>query len=325
MAYAAASGATGIGVPEKKFTAKTAASANGGAPVPSAGGAPDAISKIIDTPVALNGEVLRGDTRLTRRWRHGAIHDHLPGMTGHVVMTFYSPAQEIAWRSGAARLTSRTRPGVITLIPDGHDGHWNVAGPIEVSHVYLPDQRLQHCAEVLAGGQRVELRDRVGFDDAATSHILAMLSQTALTTEPATRLFVEQAVDLLCTQLIRAHSSFGALPQTQPRRGLADWQIKRVTDYMREFLDRDIGLDEMAALVGLSRFHFCTAFRLATGVSPHHHLTALRMAEARRLLAEPSLPIIQVALAVGYQTPSAFTASFRKANRVTPREFRRTL
>lgn len=285
----------------------------------------DAISKIIDTPVALDGEVLRDSTRLTKRWRHGAIHDYLIGMKGHVVMTFYGAAQEINWRSGAARLSSRTRPGSITLIPDGHDGHWDISGPLEVSHVYLTENRLQHCAELLGGGQRIELLDRAGFDDPATSHILQMLSQSSVTGDPASRLFVEQAVDLLCTQLIRAHSSFGTLPQAEPRQGLADWQVKRVTNYMRDFMDRDIGLDEMAALVGLSRFHFCTAFRLATGMAPHHHLTALRMARACKLLAEPDLPIIQVALAVGYQTPSAFTASFRKANKLTPSEFRKGL
>jgi AraC family transcriptional regulator len=211
------------------------------------------------------------------------------------------------------------------LIPDGHDGHWDIAGPLEVSHVYLTEERLQHCAELLGGGQRIELLDRVGFDDAATSHILEMLSQSSITGDSASRLFVEQAIDLLCTQLIRAHSTISAPPHAEPRHGLADWQVKRVTGYMREFLDRDIGLDEMAGLVGLSRFHFCTAFRLAVGTSPHHYLTALRMDQARRLLTEPSLPIIQVALAVGYQTPAAFTASFRKANKMTPSAFRRTL
>ena len=243
------------------------------------------------TPVALNREILRGDTRLTQRWSHGEIHDYLPGMNGHVVMTFYGAAQGIAWRSGAARQTSRTRPGSITLIPDGHDGHWNIGGPLEVSHVYLTEQRLQNCADLLANGRRVELLDRVAFDDQATSHILQMLSQPSVANDPASRLFVEQAVDLLCTQLIRAHSSIGTL-QDPPRRGLADWQVKRVTAYMQDFIDREIGLEEMASLVGLSQFHFCTAFRLATGMSPHHYLTALRMTRARKLLAEPSLSII---------------------------------
>ncbi len=222
------------------------------------------ISKIIDTPVARTSETLRDDTRLTQRWTHGAIHDSLPGMRGHVVMTYYGAAKEIEWRSGSARQKSRTRPGSITLIPEGHDGNWNIEGPLEVSHVYLTEQRLQHIAELLGGG-RVELLDRIAFDDMAAAHILEMLSQSAVTNDPASRLFVEQAVDLLCTQLIRAHSSIGALQPAEPRRGLVDWQVKRVTGYMREFIDRDIGLEELSRLVGLSQFHFCTAFRLAVG------------------------------------------------------------
>ena len=44
---------------------------------------------------------------------------------------------------------------------------------------------------------------------------------------------------------------------------------------MAEHLDREISLDELAGLAGLSRFHFCTAFRLATGQTPHHWLTAV--------------------------------------------------
>ncbi len=314
-------------MPGTEQTARAVTPLTGGAPDSSAGTADpaDEISRIIDTPVALNSEVLRGDTRLTQRWAHGALHDYLPGMKGHVVMTFYGVAQEITLRTGASRIVSRTRPGSITVIPEGHDGHWDIEGSLEVSHVYLTEQHLQHCSEALAGGKPIELLDRVGFDDPATGHILEMLSQASVTRDAATRLFVEQAVDLLCTQLIRAHSSFGVLPRSEPRHGLADWQVKRVTAYMHEFMDRDIGLEEMAALVGLSRFHFCAAFRLATGMSPYHHLTALRMARARKLLTEPDLPIIQVALAVGYQTPSAFAASFRKATQVTPSAFRRAL
>ncbi|WP_408015086.1 helix-turn-helix transcriptional regulator [Roseomonas harenae] len=81
---------------------------------------------------------------------------------------------------------------------------------------------------------------------------------------------------------------------------------------MQDHLDQEISLAEVAALVGLSRIHFCTAFRLATGQSPHQWPTALRTGRARQLLAAPNLPITEIAPAVGYQTPSAFVASFRK-------------
>jgi AraC family transcriptional regulator len=97
-------------------------------------------------------------------------------------------------------------------------------------------------------------------------------------------LFLEQTVDLLCTQLIGAYASFGALTANVPCRGLTEWRVKRVTDYVNASLDRQIGLDELAAQVGLSRFHFCASFKLATGMTPHEWLTSLRMHRARELL-----------------------------------------
>lgn len=284
------------------------------------------IGRVLDAPPALAGEPLKGQTRLTSRWGHGALHDSLPGLSSHVVMTYYGADREISWRRGGLRLQSRTRAGTITLIPQGADGRWDIAGPIEVSHVYLPDERIQACAEVLAGGRRVELLGRVGFDDPSAARILEMLSREAQLHDPSARLFVEQAVDLLCTQLVRGHSSFSALEGEPVRGGLADWQVKRVTAYMCERLEAEIGLDELAGLVGLSRFHFCTAFRKATGRSPYAWLVLQRMAEAKRLLAAaPDLPVTEIGLSVGYQTPSAFTAAFRKATGVTPSEYRRRL
>jgi AraC family transcriptional regulator len=94
---------------------------------------------------------------------------------------------------------------------------------------------------------------------------------------------------------------------------------------MQENLDQDIDLQRLAGHVGLSRFYFCSAFRMATGYTPHEWLTKIRIDEARRLLAIPSLPITEIALAVGYQTPSAFAATFRRLVGVSPREFRRSL
>lgn len=287
--------------------------------------AADEFGRLLGVPPALAGETLRGGTRLTRRWRHGAARGYLPAMTGHVLITGYGAAQDIAWRRGAERLGSRIRPGSITQIPQGHDGHLDIGGPLEVSHIYLSDRRLQHCGDEMAGGRRVELIDRVGFDDPTTARIMDLLSHEAIVADPGSRLFLEQTVDLLCLRLVRCHSAMGVLSAPPPRRGLAAWQVKRVTDYMREHLEEDLRLEVVARLVGLSRFHFCTAFRLATGETPHSWLTALRMGRARQLLAERGLPITQIALAVGYQTPSAFTATFRRTAQVTPSAFRRAL
>ncbi|CAN7621628.1 AraC family transcriptional regulator [Pararhizobium sp. LjRoot255] len=305
--------------------ATTAENARDKASIRLAGDAVESIGRILDRPPALVGEALRSKTRLTTRWSHGALHDSLPGLSSHVVMTYYGADQEISWRCGGTRHASRTRPGTITLIPEGHDGRWDIAGPIEVSHVYFPQERLQASADLLAGGKRVELIGRVGFEDPSAARILELLSREARLDDPSSRLFVEQAIDLLCLQLVRGHSSFGALAVEEPRGGLADWQVKRVTAYMRAHLEEEIGLGELAATVNLSRFHFCTAFRRATGQTPHQWLVNLRIAQARQLLAMPELPVTEIALSVGYQTPSAFAAAFRKVTATTPTEYRRAL
>jgi AraC family transcriptional regulator len=224
------------------------------------------------------------------------------------------------------RLSAPLRPNSITVIPDRHDGDWEVEGPLHVSHVYLTNERLEHCRTLVGGRGNVELMKRVGSEDAVTSQILAILSDPDVIVDPAAKLLVDRAVDLLCIQLLRSHSAV-QLPQraAHVRGGLARWQLRRVTDYMLAHLDEPIGLDKLAAQVSLSRYHFCTAFRLSTGLTPHVWLTRQRMVLAQRLLSDPNLSISEIALAVGFATPSAFAATFHRIVGTTPRSFRRSL
>jgi AraC family transcriptional regulator len=284
------------------------------------------MGQVLDRAPVLVEDVLACDTRLTRRWSHGDLHDSLPPLDTHVILTYYGTAsREIVWRTEGRRVASQTRTGTITIIPNGHDGRWDISGGLEVSHVYLPDARLQAAADQLTGGKKIDMLPRVAFNDTAAARLLELLSLEPGMADPSSRLFSEQAVDLLCTQLVRGHSSYGTLTIEMPRRGLADWQVKKVTSYMRDHLEEEIGLDELADLVSLSRFHFGTAFRLATGCTPHEWLVTERIQRAQAMLRDPLLPVTEVALAVGYQTPSSFAAAFRKMLGITPTEFRRRL
>ena len=289
------------------------------------GNALDALARILDRAPPVAEASLRGETRLTAPWGHGELHDYLPAMQGHVIITYYGEPQDIVWRLGSERLAGTTRSGTVTVIPEGHEGRWDIAGPIGVSHVFLPHDRLIACADQLNHGRPVELLSRVGFDDPVAARLMEMIGKDASSaTDASARLFVEQATDLLVTQLVRGHSSYGAIVLPS-RHGLADWQVRKVTAYMRAHIDEPIGLDDLAALAGLSRFHFCTAFRQATGSTPHNWLVNLRIERARFLLSRPGLPVTEVALAVGYETPSSFAAAFRRVTGTTPSLFRQRL
>jgi AraC family transcriptional regulator len=281
------------------------------------------IGRVVDTAPRVERSQPHDGALVSERWVHGALHDHVEAMNAHVIMTYYGAAQSIEWRDGKRRQESRTRRDSVTVIPRGHAAHWDIHGPIAVSHIYLSEARLAAGVEAVAPGQRIELLDRVGFDDPVGSRILAILAQEATSAEPLPHLFVEETLDLLCLHLIRGHSSAGALTSPDARRGLTNRQVRRINELMTEHIADDLRLDQLAQAVGLSRFHFCRAFRTATGQTPHQWLTALRMLRARELLRDPKLPMTHVALAVGYETASAFAAVFRRTQGVSPSEFRR--
>jgi AraC family transcriptional regulator len=286
-------------------------------------------TSILEKPSLVVPDDLGGGTRLTQRWKHDAVHYRKARMPDHLIMTYYGDTgdREIFVSDGAGNsqnITSRTRPGTITIIPSGHEAHWDIAGSFEVSHIYLTQARFQNCADKLAQGRRVELLDRVGFEDPVAARVMELLSGEAEIKEPSARLFVEQAIDLLCIQLLRKHAVL-SIPVTRPPAGLAPWQVKRVTTYMLERASESLTLDELAGVIHLSRFHFCTAFRLATGKTPHEWLMIQRIGMAKKLLEDRALNITEVGLAVGYGTPSAFTAAFRRIVGCTPTDFRRRL
>jgi AraC family transcriptional regulator len=285
----------------------------------------DAVSRLLEgnaPPVA--PEIFAGGTRVTGGYVNRPFDAYVPAMREHVLVGQFSGGGDSWAKIDGKLLRARPMRGTITFAPRGRDSERCTPATLEVSNVFLSHDRLMACVDQVGNGRDPDLIDRLYFKDAKLFAILDLLRQEVELKEAASGLFVEQMLDLVCTQLLRAHSAF-SLPNAARRRGLAPWQVKRATDYMRDNLDKEIGLQELADLVGLSRFYFCGAFRAATGYTPHEWLTRLRIYEARRLLADPGTPIADIALMVGYQTPSAFAARFRRVIGITPREFRRRL
>lgn len=89
-------------------------------------------------------------------------------------------------------------------------------------------------------------------------------------------------------------------------------------------VDEAWDVDRAARETGMSRFHFCRRFRAATGSSFAAYLRGLRLATARRLLADTALPVAEVADAVGWADSNNFCRLFRAAYGDSPGRWRRT-
>jgi len=85
----------------------------------------------------------------------------------------------------------------------------------------------------------------------------------------------------------------------------------------------EITISDLAAVAGLSQFHFIRAFKDSVGLSPYQYILSERARHARELLSTDQLSIADVARAVGFSDASQLKRVFRKFVGVTPTAFRR--
>lgn len=87
-------------------------------------------------------------------------------------------------------------------------------------------------------------------------------------------------------------------------------------------LGSPIALGTVAGLCGMSAQRFSREFKAAFGATFQEYLRDCRLAEARRLLANPAVPIADVAAMTGFTDASYFARLFRRYQGHTPSEFR---
>lgn len=101
-----------------------------------------------------------------------------------------------------------------------------------------------------------------------------------------------------------------------------DHRLQRAAELIRDEYRRRIGLDDLAVVAGVSRFHFAKAFKLQFGVPPHAYLLQRRLDEACHLLAHSNRPIKSVANLAGFSGPHAMIRAFQRAFGCTPGAWR---
>ena len=305
-------------------SASLLALANADAPqrVPLAVRAPhEVMSELFGVPVPLSPWCSDGGLQYTMRWRHGGGRGHLPAMQGHLVTVCHAGSGMVILSSDGRRMAGQLRRGVVTVLPEGTHGTVDVTGEAECSQVIVPASLFRGCAAQAGLDEDTKLTHRMTVLDPVLFHLVDMLTAETHDDAPGER-FREQCAALICTHLLRKHSSASAQDPQASTAGLAAWQLRRIKEYMQENLHAPITLHHIASQVALSRHYLCTAFRNATGFTPHEYLTSIRIERAKQLLESSNLTVCDISATVGYGTASAFTASFRRATGMTPRAYR---
>jgi AraC family transcriptional regulator len=210
--------------------------------------------------------------------------------------------------------------GAIKIVEAGIRSRWMWDGsaPIEMLHVSLADDVVRASAAELDVSLDPSIPTRIAVDDARLERLIRLLGdelqQRAVSSLVAEALRVE-----LVTHLLITHSSLaGRAVVRRPKRRLGARTLRLLDDYIETHLGHDVSLGDLAALAGVSRFHFARTFRETVGQPPHRYVLGRRIERARELLRSPSLPLREIAARTGFADQSHLTRQIKRAYGATP-------
>ncbi|MDL2233882.1 AraC family transcriptional regulator [Ruminococcaceae bacterium OttesenSCG-928-L11] len=99
--------------------------------------------------------------------------------------------------------------------------------------------------------------------------------------------------------------------------------IKRAMDYIGEQFDQDISIDAIAEAAGVSRSHLQRTFHQHVGCPITAKINELRMEKAKYLLDTSTIPIVDIAGSVGFDSRQHFSSLFTRLTGCTPAEYRK--
>ena len=100
-----------------------------------------------------------------------------------------------------------------------------------------------------------------------------------------------------------------------------DDKIEQTLSFINENLDRELTVDQLAARIYLSRYHFMRLFKEQTGSTVHAYIRRKRLLRAAKLIRS-GVPVSRVAADTGYADYSAFYRAFRDCFGASPSDLR---
>ena len=107
-----------------------------------------------------------------------------------------------------------------------------------------------------------------------------------------------------------------------PSSSIRSNRLNRARAYLVAHHAERVRVSELAAVAGLSSFHFVRMFRRQFGLPPHAYQIHIRVEEAKTLLVS-GLPLVEVALATGFADHSHFTRIFCRIIGVPPSRYQK--
>ncbi len=98
--------------------------------------------------------------------------------------------------------------------------------------------------------------------------------------------------------------------------------LRRARDHVDRHSAEPLDLDRLAAVAGVSKYHFVRSFEATFGTTPIRYLTRRRIERAQDLLRHANLTVTEVCMVVGFASLGSFSARFTALTGETPTAYR---
>lgn len=220
-------------------------------------------------------------------------------------------------------------PGQVCTTVDGHVVVEEMGrgvrswGNSEVGETVLLTGVYQLEGEVTRRLVRALPRTLVLRADDLDTPLVSLLGEEVVRDEPGQEAVLDRLLDLLLITLLRTW--FGRSDSGRPGwyAAQADAVVGSALRLMQHHPEHPWTVAELAARTGVSRASFARRFTDLAGEPPMAFLTDWRISLAADLLLEPDATLASVARRVGYATPFALSAAFKRERGTSPRDHRR--
>ena len=114
-----------------------------------------------------------------------------------------------------------------------------------------------------------------------------------------------------------------------PQNRLTEYQakqieiVRKIHDQLLQHMEQRVTIEELSKQYLINPTTLKSAFKDVYGTSLAAHIKEHRMEQAAKMLRETDMSIAEIAQAVGYDSQSKFSTTFKAFFQVLPREYRR--
>lgn len=246
-----------------------------------------------------------------------------PPRRHHVVSVCATGSRRVLQRRAGVEHVSPADVGDAFVMPAGLESTWDGNLPACI-RLAISAEEIEKAAADLRLSKTPRIRNEFRVTDPALQR-MAWWMNRGLTVADETRSLLEVSgiAALLASHLLVRYST-AEIKYVQPEAVSASHAIRRAITFIRDQLDTDLTLDQIAAEARISRFHLSRTFHNEVGISITGYLQQARIDRAKQLLHDDTLAIADIAKHVGYRQASQFIRVFREHTGSTPGTWRRT-